>query len=106
MSRDAHDPVGLYVGTTSGEIWASRTEGAGWAVIARHLPEIYSVEAATSRDEGPYPECVAVLHGSAKRRADRRIDIAEVLRLDDRYPGIRFRSSTEQDRIRPHIEYS
>ena len=47
MSRDAHDPVGLYVGTTSGEIWASRTEGQGWACIARHLPEIYSIEAAT-----------------------------------------------------------
>jgi photosystem II stability/assembly factor-like uncharacterized protein len=45
MTRDAHDPVGLYVGTTQGEIWASRNEGATWACIARHLPEIYSVEA-------------------------------------------------------------
>lgn len=47
MSNDMHDPVGLYVGTTSGEIWASRTEGASWSCIARHLPEIYSVEAVT-----------------------------------------------------------
>ena len=47
MSRDGHDPVGLYVGTTSGEIWASRSEGGTWACIARHLPEIYSIEAAT-----------------------------------------------------------
>jgi photosystem II stability/assembly factor-like uncharacterized protein len=47
MSRDDHDPVGLYVGTTSGEIWASRTEGQSWTCIARHLPEIYSIEAAT-----------------------------------------------------------
>jgi uncharacterized protein YfiM (DUF2279 family) len=46
MTRDAHDPVGLYLGTTSGEIWASRTEGQSWVCIARHLPEIYSVEAA------------------------------------------------------------
>ena len=46
MSNDAHNPVGLYLGTTSGEIWASRNEGATWACIARHLPEIYSVEAA------------------------------------------------------------
>ena len=45
MTNDTHDPVGLYVGTTQGEIWASRNEGATWACIARHLPEIYSVEA-------------------------------------------------------------
>jgi len=46
MSGDGHDPVGLYLGTTGGEIWASRNEGATWACIARHLPEVYSVEAA------------------------------------------------------------
>lgn len=45
MTRDAHHPLGLYLGTTQGEIWASRNEGATWACIARHLPEIYSVEA-------------------------------------------------------------
>jgi len=46
MSGDAHDPVGLYLGTTQGEVWASRDEGARWTCIARGLPEIYSVEAA------------------------------------------------------------
>ncbi len=46
MSVDAHDPVGVYVGTSSGELWASRTEGERWQCIARHLPEIYAVEAA------------------------------------------------------------
>ena len=46
MTSDAHEPVGLYLGTTSGEIWASRHEGATWGCIARHLPEIYSVEVA------------------------------------------------------------
>jgi len=46
MCADARDPVGLYFGTTSGEIWASANEGARWSCIARHLPEIYSVEAA------------------------------------------------------------
>jgi photosystem II stability/assembly factor-like uncharacterized protein len=46
MSRDDHDPIGLYLGTTSGEVWASKTEGQNWACIARHLPEIYSIEAA------------------------------------------------------------
>lgn len=45
MGADSHDPVGVYFGTTSGEIWASRDEGGKWACIARHLPEIYAVEA-------------------------------------------------------------
>ncbi|MCK6430101.1 MAG: glycosyl hydrolase [Burkholderiaceae bacterium] len=47
MCADGGDPVGLYFGTTSGELWASRDEGAKWTCIARHLPEIYAVEAAT-----------------------------------------------------------
>ncbi|MBA4743062.1 MAG: glycosyl hydrolase [Azoarcus sp.] len=46
MCADARDPVGLYFGTTSGELWASVDEGAHWRCIARHLPEIYAVEAA------------------------------------------------------------
>ena len=46
MATDAEDPVGLYFGTTSGELWLSRDEGARWSCIAQHLPEIYAVEAA------------------------------------------------------------
>jgi len=46
MAADSEDPVGLYFGTTSGELWASRNEGASWSCIARHLPEIYAVEIA------------------------------------------------------------
>ena len=46
MTGDAADPVGLYFGTTSGELWMSRDEGRRWTCIARHLPEIYSVEVA------------------------------------------------------------
>lgn len=46
MSADACNPVGLYVGTSSGEIWGSRDEGKRWFPIARHLPEIYSIEVA------------------------------------------------------------
>jgi photosystem II stability/assembly factor-like uncharacterized protein len=47
MTADAQDPVGLYFGTTSGELWASRDEGARWSCIAQHLPEVYAVEVAT-----------------------------------------------------------
>ncbi len=46
MSGDAHDPVGIYFGTTGGEVWASTDEGAQWSCIAQHLPHIYAVEAA------------------------------------------------------------
>jgi hypothetical protein len=46
MTADAGEPVGLYFGTTSGELWSSRDEGQQWNCIARHLPEIYAVEAA------------------------------------------------------------
>ncbi len=47
MAADACPKVGLYLGTTSGEVWASRNEGKAWAPIARHLPEIYAVETAS-----------------------------------------------------------
>lgn len=46
FSADAYDPVGLYFGTTSGEVWLSTNEGASWRPMAAHLPEIYSVVAA------------------------------------------------------------
>ena len=46
MASDRHDPVGLYLGTTSGELWASRNEGEKWTCLANHLPEIYSVQVA------------------------------------------------------------
>jgi photosystem II stability/assembly factor-like uncharacterized protein len=47
MTNDQRDPVGLYFGTTSGELWMSRDEGEHWTNIARHLPEIYALETAT-----------------------------------------------------------
>ena len=46
MTVDTGDPVGVYFGTTSGEVWASADEGSSWSPIAEHLPEIYSVEHA------------------------------------------------------------
>ncbi len=46
MCADTNDPLGLYVGTTSGEVWASRDEGKSWRCVARHLPEIFAVAAA------------------------------------------------------------
>ena len=44
MAADGLDPVGLYFGTTSGEIWTSADEGESWHVLAAHLPHVYAVE--------------------------------------------------------------
>ena len=49
MTADRDDPVGLYFGTTSGELWQSRDEGGHWECVARHLPEIYALETAYPR---------------------------------------------------------
>ena len=46
MTIDDHDPVGVYFGTTSGEIWAGTDGGEHWAPVVAHLPEVYSVEHA------------------------------------------------------------
>ena len=46
MTVDAQPTPALYLGTTSGELWIGRDEGARWSVVARHLPEIYAVEVA------------------------------------------------------------
>ena len=46
MAVDEHDPVGVYFGTTTGQIWASRDEGGSWSCIAEHLPHVFSLEVA------------------------------------------------------------
>ncbi|HWU40602.1 MAG TPA: hypothetical protein VN203_23395 [Candidatus Acidoferrum sp.] len=43
FAADALEPVGLYFGTTSGEIWMSPDEGAAWRVLAAHLPYVLSL---------------------------------------------------------------
>jgi hypothetical protein len=46
MTADQAPAVGVYFGTTSGEIWGSRDEGRSWKCLVRNLPHIYAVEAA------------------------------------------------------------
>jgi len=46
MCVDTGSPTGVYFGTTSGEVWASKDGGESWRCIAQHLPEIHSVNAA------------------------------------------------------------
>ncbi len=46
FAADSLEPVGLYFGTTSGEIWMSSDEGAAWRVLTAHLPYVLSVTIA------------------------------------------------------------
>ncbi|HEX4858693.1 MAG TPA: glycosyl hydrolase [Usitatibacteraceae bacterium] len=47
MGADQADPLGLYFGTTGGEVWASFDEGAQWHCLMLHLPQILAIEAYT-----------------------------------------------------------
>jgi hypothetical protein len=49
MTAYAHDPIGLYFGTTTGALWGSRDQGKRWTRIADHLPHVYAVEAVELR---------------------------------------------------------
>ncbi|MEV4760032.1 exo-alpha-sialidase [Micromonospora sp. NPDC049559] len=46
MCADDADPAGVYFGTRSGEVYASRDEGESWSLVAAHLPDVLSVRAA------------------------------------------------------------
>ncbi len=52
LATDALDPVGVYVGTTTGQLYASPDEGESWEIIADRLPQIVSVTASVA---GPDP---------------------------------------------------
>jgi photosystem II stability/assembly factor-like uncharacterized protein len=46
LATDGGDPLGVYFGTRSGGVFASRDEGASWKEVAAHLPEVLCVRAA------------------------------------------------------------
>jgi photosystem II stability/assembly factor-like uncharacterized protein len=46
IDTDALDPCGVYFGTSSGHLFASRDGGDSWEIIAGFLPRILSVRAA------------------------------------------------------------
>jgi photosystem II stability/assembly factor-like uncharacterized protein len=45
MAVDANDPAGVYVGTSTGQLFGSADEGRTWRLMADFLPPISSVEA-------------------------------------------------------------
>ena len=46
MATDALDPFGIYVGTSTGQVFATADEGRHWRRIADLLPPVLSVETA------------------------------------------------------------
>lgn len=46
MCADDAAPAGIYFGTRSGEVYASRDEGDSWSRVAAHLPDVLCVRAA------------------------------------------------------------
>ena len=50
MAHDDLDPVGVYFGTSTGQLYGSADGGASWASIAASLPPIWSVEAIRVED--------------------------------------------------------
>lgn len=45
MTADREDPLGIYFGTSGGEVWGSVDEGKRWRKLVDYLPEVYSIEA-------------------------------------------------------------
>ncbi len=45
MAHDTLDPVGVYFGTSTGQLYGSADEGRTWSKVADNLPPIWSVEA-------------------------------------------------------------
>jgi photosystem II stability/assembly factor-like uncharacterized protein len=46
MCVDDAPTAGVYFGTRSGEVYASRDEGDSWSLVASHLPDVLCVRAA------------------------------------------------------------
>ena len=44
MATDALDPCGVYIGTTTGQLFHSRDCGDNWGILIENLPPILSVE--------------------------------------------------------------
>jgi hypothetical protein len=47
MAVDRMDSVGVYFGTSTGQVYGSLDEGRSWRLVAENLPRVFSVEAIT-----------------------------------------------------------
>ena len=107
MTVDAGDPVGVYFGTTSGEVWASADEGATGPRSPSTCPRsTRSRWRRSGADEGAHPDAAALVHRRASRGRGRRATRWPRCwpTSTGSYPGIRFRVVDEQGRLRQHMK--
>jgi serine/threonine protein kinase len=72
FSTDSLDPAGLYFGTRSGKLYASKDEGKSWKKILEGLPQIVCVKAAVIQMDGaPGARPHAKGESAAKRKTPR-----------------------------------
>jgi hypothetical protein len=50
MTADSFDPVGIYLGTRSGQLFGSRDEGRTWQKILEGLPSVVCIRTAVVKD--------------------------------------------------------
>jgi hypothetical protein len=48
MTSDDMEPAGVYVGTTSGQVFYTRDGGEQWQILAENLPAVYSLSVASA----------------------------------------------------------
>ncbi|MEO7665216.1 MAG: exo-alpha-sialidase [Candidatus Limnocylindrales bacterium] len=48
MAVDGLDPVGVYFGTSTGQVYGSADEGRSWTLVAENLPPVWSVDVAVA----------------------------------------------------------
>ncbi|MEK6986694.1 MAG: exo-alpha-sialidase [Candidatus Thermoplasmatota archaeon] len=49
LATDSADPAGVYFGTNTGQLYASRDEGESWEALSLYLPPILSVNAGIAK---------------------------------------------------------
>lgn len=47
LAIDSHDPAGIYVGTTGGEVYASADEGESWSRLPASFARVLCVKVAS-----------------------------------------------------------
>ena len=81
MAVDRLDPVGVYFGTSTGQVYGSADEGARGRLIADNLPPIWSVEAVArwlttraARSSTCRDRSIALFPGAPRRARGPRLD--------------------------------
>jgi len=77
MTADSFDPVGIYFGTRSGQLFGSRDEGRTWQKILEGLPAVVCVRSAVFEDasgnlQPTLPKPLPALSQRTKSRSKRK----------------------------------